>query len=48
MKKYICECCGFEVDEIPKWKSNECPNDKYQHHFITKEDIELRKQECGK
>ena len=33
MKNYKCECCGLEVDEIPKFKKNECPND-IQHYFF--------------
>jgi peptide subunit release factor 1 (eRF1) len=45
---YVCEYCGLKVDVIPKWKKNECPNNEYQHNFITQEDIDLRKKECGK
>lgn len=32
MKKYRCDCCDLEVDEIPKFKEGECPND-IQHYF---------------
>lgn len=30
---YKCELCGKEVEQIPKWEENECPEDT-QHFFI--------------
>ena len=38
---YKCECCELEIENIPKWKECECPEDIYQHHF-------KQKQECEK
>ena len=32
-KMFRCKSCGFIVKKMVEWKPNECPNDKYQHHF---------------
>lgn len=30
---FRCKLCGFETEKMIEWKPNECPNDKFQHHF---------------
>jgi len=36
---YKCSACGLEVEEIPRFKKNECPQD-IQHYFINLEERE--------
>lgn len=30
---YKCQACGLEVEKIPRYRENECPED-IQHYFI--------------
>ena len=32
-RMYKCQACGLEVDEIPRYRKNECLKD-VQHYFI--------------
>jgi len=35
--KFKCNCCGLEVEKIPKFKENEC-SEEIQHYFQEVED----------